>query len=484
MGKKKYLSIELLNSLSKKEIEGFSNFISYHYFNSNKSVVKLLGQLCKHVIGKQVYFSDQEVKIYRNVFSDLGNAATLNIKQRKRLNSKLNAITRLVENFLCINALEENIYYQNELLYKILLKKKQYELFNRKINLERKRLAKVKLKDSLYYYQANKTEEYVLISYYQNDLLVIKDNLEEQNKYIDLHYILKKMSIYVSMLSNELASKRNYDYTSMEFFLELANHTDYNNIPLVSAYKATIFLLKNQTEAAYQKLVKLLDKFNNQLDDKILIYLYNIVLNFCATQLSKEKFTFYDLFEIYKKLDEQNLLLEENFMPNNKLKNVLTIGCRIGNFQWAKSILTKYYPFIRKPVRESVHNFNLGAIAFYQKKFDDALKHFIKVDKVSLTYDINCRLMMLKAHYEIDDYYDERTVQIYRSAEKYFVENKSLTVQDKRAFKNFIRMLINLYRIKHKETKMNAENFNKKLAAQENNSDKSWLKEKLSEIKN
>lgn len=479
--KSKYISIELLNSFSDKELDGFSNFISYHYFNTDKSLVKLFEQLRKHIIGKPVQFSNQELKIYGNVFADLSKPDDLNIKQRKRLNSKLNAITRLAEKFLCINALDKDDFCNHELLYNELLNKKQYELLNRKINLERKKLNKINIKDTPFYYRAHKIEEQIFTLNYQNDLMILMDNLKDQNQYLDLYYILEKMSIYTSMLSIEMSTKINQDYDTMEPVLNLANYTEYNSIPLIKAFKAVVFLLKSQTEKSYDDLIKLLDLLKDLLPAQTLIIMYNIALNFCVKQLNKGEFTFHNLFEIYKKLDEQNLFLEENFMPANKLKNILTVGCRTNKFKWVENILAKYYPFIRKTVRESVYQFNLGSIAFYKKNFDQALRHFIRVDRVNLNYDVDCRVMMLKAHYEIDKDYDERTVQIYRSTEKYFAENKALPSPNRKAYKNFIRMLINLYRIKHKETKMSIESFSKKLNAQQFNSDKNWLKEKLGE---
>lgn len=480
--KKKYISIDLLNAFTGKEIEGFSKFISYHYFNTDKILPALLIQLRKYVIAKSCNFSDYEVRIYKAIFSDLGNSIELNLKQRKRLNSKLNVLARLAEKFLCINGLDENNFCKNELLYQALLDKKQYELFNRKINSERKKIKLFKFKDSSYYYRIHKTESYILQSIHQNELMNAEDCLTKQNRNIDLFYILEKLSLYISMHTSRASANDSHNLDTIEMMWNLVNYIDYADIPLVKAYSATILLLKKQSNKTYKELIFMLDEFKDILSPDTLTILYSIALNFCAKQLKRGKFTFDDLFEIYKKLDEQNLFLVENLMPAKKLKNIITVGCRIGNFQWAQNILSKYYSFIRKPVRESVYQFNLGAIAFYQKKFDTSLQHFIKVDNVNLIYDINCRVMMLKAHFEIDEDYDERTVQIYRSTEKYFVENKSLTSYNKRAFKNFIRLLINLYRIKHQATKMNVTSFQKKLDAQELNSDKSWLKEKLKEL--
>jgi len=116
-----------------------------------------------------------------------------------------------------------------------------------------------------------------------------------------------------------------------------------------------------------------------------------------------------------------NLLIEVDVIPVDKLKTVVAAGCRMGAFDWTVQMIEKYQPFVEKTVGESVYHFNLGVVAFYQQDC---------VESVNLNYDINCRVIMMKTHYEADKEYDERTLQIFRSAEKYFSENKQLKKQN------------------------------------------------------
>lgn len=90
--------------------------------------------------------------------------------------------------------------------------------------------------------------------------------------------------------------------------------------------------------------------------------------------------------------------------------------------------------------------------------------------------------MLLKSHYETDKEYDERTMQIFRSAGKYIVENKSLSSAHRKAYKNFIQALINLYRVRHQATKITLERVKEKLEKFEVFTDKQWLMEKIGEL--
>jgi len=101
---------------------------------------------------------------------------------------------------------------------------------------------------------------------------------------------------------------------------------------------------------------------------------------------------------------------------------------------------------------------------------------------INQTHDINRRSLMIKSFYELDTEYKETTHTLFRSFEKYIREHKSLTTKSKTSYKNFIRILINLYRIKHNETKMQLSNLKEKLEAQKLNSNKTWLQEKIAEL--
>jgi len=311
-----------------------------------------------------------------------------------------------------------------------------------------------------------------------------EDNLQELVYQMDIHYFLNKLSRYITLLTLEGATKKTYDISTMEATSHLLDLPQYAQHPLIQVYRTTINLMQQQSEATYRHLLDLLDNYAALIPEKDLNGFYIVATNFCVRQIKKGLFSFEDMFDLYKVMDEKNLLVEGDFIPVNKLKNTITAACRIYNFEWAEKAIEKYHDFIRKSVRESVYHFNLGVISFYKNDYKQALHHFVRVENVNLNYDIDSRMTMMKSHYEIDKEYDERTLQIFRSTERFFNANQSLSTIDKKAYKNFIRTLINVYRIRHRATKMTLESIQEKLNRQEVNSDKKWLEEKIAELSN
>lgn len=479
---KEPVCISLLKAFSEKEIEGFSVFIVNGYFNTDKVIPKLLQMLKKDVLRHQSYDQVQESRLYSSIFNENLTEKQLSIAQKSRLNSKYNSLTRLAERFLYINAIEQDKSVKNKLLYKELLSKEQFALFNRHINKEKKALKSQSKIDLEFHNNALVVEE-ALIDYSHQTSNLSEVNLHDLNYQYDVQYILKKLGLYITMLANEHIYGKKYNKTSMKIALDLIKLSEYKNHSLINLTNSTVNLITVQNKIAFRDLLDLLDRQWKEITKDDLNVFYNACINYCVKQLRRGENMYKSIFDIYKVMHEKDLLIEGNILPESKLKNIISACCRVREFGWAKKIINEYQQYIRKQVRDSVSHFNYGALLFYQKDYNKALYHFIRVDSININYDVNCRVLMLKSHFEVDEDYDERTLQIFRSTEKYFYENNALTSQAKKGYRNFIRTLINLYRIKHFATKMTKERLKQKLLEQEFNSDKNWLLQKIDELK-
>ena len=471
--------IELLSSFTEKEMNGLGHFVSCHHFNSDIFVVELLKTLQKNILHKRIFDDVAQRLVYEKIFAENVSAKNWNEAKKKVLSAKLSLLTRLAERFLSIEALHENAAYRSDLLYQKLLDKRQFKLFNRHLKKDKKQLEATSQKGINYYAQGQKMESNVLDYLHRSGKLYKEDNLQDLVYQMDIHYFLDKLSRYITLLALEGATQKTYDTSAMEATSHLLDLPQYERHPLIQVYRTTIHLMQQQSETTYRHLLELLDNYAALIPEKDLSGFYIVATNFCVRQIKKGLFSYENMFDLYKVMDEKNLLIEGDFIPVNKLKNTITAACRIHHFEWAESAIKKYHHFIRKSVRESVYHFNWGVIFFYKNDYKSALHHFVRVENVNLNYDIDSRMMIMKSHYEIDKEYDERTLQIFRSTERFFNANQSLSSIDKRAYKNFIRTLINVYRIRHRATKMTLESIKEKLNRQEVNSDKKWLAEKI-----
>ncbi len=468
--------IGLLESFSRKEIEGFTQFISCSYFNTNRHVIELLDVLRRRILHKGLSNSSVQDRVL-NLLS--GNMSAKKETQKAMLRVRIGILTQLAEQFLVIASLETEAACKNELLYKQLLKRKQFSILNRRINQFRKE-ADVEIKDIPYYHHQYKAENGILDYFYQSGQWIQQDNLSILNRQLDLYYLLSKMKLHITALSfMEISSQKKYDFSDIEALQHMLNLPFYKEAPLVKIYQAIIELIRLKDYHTYLELLGLLDKYRSQLSDNDMNSAYIVATNFCTHQIKSGKPEYYhQLFELYQMMDDKNLLLEGNFIPIGKLKNIVSVSCRVGVFERAVYFIEKYTSFLRKEIRNNVRNFNLGAIAFYKKDYQTAADYLYQIDNISLSYDTSRRMMLVKSYYEIDKSYKETTVRVFRSMEKFIKEHRQLTSKDKMAYKNFVRILINLYRIRHGVTTTKIKRVREKLENQHVNSDKQWLLEK------
>lgn len=483
--KRDFLLIHLLNSFNIDELEGFKHFVECPYFNKDQFAIKLFDALQKKVIQKTEFTNKLQIEIYTKIFTGKEKPkGVLNSKQKSFLAAKMNVLLRLAETFLCNVELKKNAACKTELLFDSMLKKDQFQILKRKINKLEK------------YFEANRPKqinefthkykfEYSKMRYLINsNQLSNKDNFASLNQSLDIFYILDKLVMHIASDSYaRLYPQKNNNSEMLKSLKYLLSIDTYANHPLIKLYLLSIELQDNNYEMTYQNLISLIDANYRQISKEDLNGPYKIASNFCSLKIKQGENKYYkEMFQIYQKRDAQDLLTENDSINIITFKNLIALSCRLEEYNWADKMIEKYISYVSVEFRDSVNNFSKGLIAFYKNKFDEALKHFIRVENIHPHYDIDCRIMILKSHYMLDEEYDERTMRIFLWTEKFIKEQKKMVTNDKSAYKNFVRILINIYKLKHKAGKTSKEKLHLKINNLEVLSDKKWLTQVLNEL--
>jgi len=477
--------LKLLNTFSEKELDNFGHLITCRYFNTDIYVVRLFDVLRKSILGRKTYSTAIQTMMFQKVFTDLPKPEeVLDKNQRSILQHKVNALKELAEQFLTLEALRENDNYKYDFLYQKLLERQQFSLFSRHANRDKKRLEAVVAKDAPHYAQGYKIETAVLDHLHQSGRLLKEDNLSELNYHLDLYYLLSKLELHLTTVSLQWVSGRKvYNLNAVKTTDVLLAYPAYVEHPLVQLYLANIGLFETPNNKSYRHLLTLLEQHNDATPTPLLKHFYTTAINYCMHQINLGNLDYLrNIFDLYQNIHKKNLIIVDGFIPISRLKNMIITACRVEEFEWAKQLLGQYRKQVRKPIREDVYRFNSGLIAFYKKDYETAHEKFSRTGLINLDYDINVRVLILKCLYESEKEYSEPTIQAFRTAESFFKNHRLLPVRRKKGYKNFIRILINLYRIQHHATKMTLTSLQEKLEQQEVNSDKRWLLEKIEEL--
>jgi len=480
---KPILCLELLKTFSSKEMENLSHLVNCRYFNTDKYVVDLLNALKRYKLGEIVPDDEFHCIIYGKIFPHLPKPINkLTKNQGSQLNRKMNDLLRLAEQLLTNEELKKNHVCKDELLYPPLLRRKQFLSFNRHINREEKILSGELIKDERYYARRLQMELNRLDYLSYSNKLREEDNLSTTIHNLERYYLLNKLSLHMAAWSIKATTNKEYDFIENST-QKLPDLSQFEDTPMLFLYAAGIELAKTRSTEAYQNLLNLLEMYHVEVPALELRNFYTIVVGFCISKINSGSLEFgRKIFEIYKTMHEKNLLIEGGFISIGILKNVVKASCNVGEFEWAEKFIVTSKKYIIRDVRESVCQFNYGTIAFLRKDFEAAHNRFIQVDKIDMFYDINVRVLILKCLYEKEKSYNEATAQAFRTTERFLKKHQSLTGKRKKAYKSFIQILINLYRIRHNEGKRTLAWLKTELEQQQVNSDKRWLLEKIEEL--
>ena len=446
-----FLLVELLESFSNKEIIGLRQIINCDYFNKDQLIIKLLKVLTKKVIHKNKSNLQIQCILYKQVFNKALKNEALTKKQKSLLSAKMSKLTKLVKRFLMMEELENSKINKSDLILNVLLKKKQFRLFEKQLKEECKTLNGNEEKN--YYDHLVKLDEIKLNYLYQNGNWIKEDNLVELMKHLDIAYLIKKLDNTITALSfSKHKPFIEYDLSILkllksEYFIQY----QVENNPSINIKVAVLNLMNDKTQEAYEKLLISLKKYESEISKFNLRGFYSVALNFCTNQ-TKRGFLEYERNHIflYKILDKENLIAIDNTTLINDLRNIVTIGCRLKQFEWIEQIIKKYIPIANQTLRSSINNFHLSYVAFYKGAYAQSIDYLSKVDKFDFQYDLQRRLMLINSYFELDQHYLHQVAQLFRSFEAFVTKHKKMNDKDKTGLKNFIRIALNLYRLKHK----------------------------------
>jgi len=246
------LCLDLLISLSDKDIANCSYLLSCKYFNADKYVSKLFIVLVKQIVTqKKEYTSELRIFIYKQVFETISSNNELKKEEDNKLRVKYSDLTKAILKCLSIEALSKNKSVEDDLIFKELLYRKQYKLLQRRANSSRKSLLNTVHRSSDFHKNFFVIEENVQMMNRFMGKPFQKDKLEDINKHLDISYIIDKLKTHITLLTEQSSSINLYDYSSMEAIKDLLNLAPYKNHISIKLYSYAMALAKEPTETGF-----------------------------------------------------------------------------------------------------------------------------------------------------------------------------------------------------------------------------------------
>jgi hypothetical protein len=231
-------------------------------------------------------------------------------------------------------------------------------------------------------------------------------------------------------------------------------------------------------EFHYRELVELLDRNGSQLPVPDLKDGYTYALNFCTQQVNTGKAIYLEeLFGLHQVLLEKQLFLESGELSEWVYKNIVTVGCRLKEYDWVRTFIEEYQPLLAASSRLNAYNYNLAYFHYHRSEHEEALTLLRKVEFTDVYYQLNARIILLKSYFESGDF---RALDYHLDAFRLFlIRNRKVSEERRRSGLRFIRFTRSLMKLVEVEKPSEKElsNFIEQLQSGPEVLNRSWLLE-------
>jgi len=475
--------IQLLKSLSRKELRKLDKFLRSPYFTEGKNISSGIIYRYFEILRKyHPHFEDQELsdeKIYSRLYPD----GTSSVNIIRKLNSDL---LHLAEKFLSQQEFERN---ENELRQNLLLQlsgRKVEKVFNRRFNEMLKYLETLD-KDEEYFYEIYNTWNNYWTNYFlSKSVYKLEESVKHRNNFF-IYVVLASLRIYL-VESSLLSGFTKMQEEKSEFYLynEILNHvkenySNYEEVPQILIHYNLIKMIKSKEESYYYNLKVLKSSYFDILTNADKYNLFIMMTNFCQ----------YMIFHNDFKFRRERFLLDKEFLQTHLIDwlggihffqflSITKNAIKLREFKWVEKTIEELSQKIESKYRDFAVNFVKALIYFERKSYNKALELLAKLTIEYSHEKQYIRNLMLQIYYETGE--DETALSLIDTGRHFIHRDKHLNEEAKKNSLNFIRFTEKLIKARVKLQPDLFFTLKKEISANSSVENKDWLLEKIEEI--
>lgn len=471
--------VKHLAHLSKKDRDKFKLFVDSPYFNHHQKTKELLEIILQEIEGERKKKLGRE-QLFKQLFPRESYD-----DNEQQLHNVMSYLKKLFHRFLAVEQFEKE--EAEEQLYTIEHAKhaNQIDLMKNRARQLEKKLDKAAYKDSKYHY----------LSYRLNNLMgFYKGNYEDRSSsvffqnmldHFDRYYLIEKLKNCCHLLANSMIVNTRYDFGIFEALLKFLSDEPelLEQEPTVNLYYTIVMtLLDEQDPSNYQKLKQILNGNDiKELSHDDVGNLYTFAYNYCIRMINQGKRAYQrELFELYKEAVKKEFIIKDNNLSEWDYKNIVTLGCKLKEFEWTEKFIYAYKDKLPDEQRENAFSYNLGNLYYNKKQYNEAIDQLNQTRFTDVKYHLNTNFLMLRTYYDQQD--TVALLSLIETFRVYVVRNKKMTNDEKRGYTNFLRFAKKLALLRQeplgkKERIKKMDELHKKIEQSENVINKYWLLE-------
>ncbi len=466
--------IETLRVLSKRQLERLREFIVSPFFNKNERLVLF----CDYLLQYAPIFDAPELareQVYAFLFP---NEAYDDLRIRHAMSDLLKLVERFIEQIQQEGKpvpakLALATFYNDHALLRHLKDTLQ--------GINRLQKQNPKKNEEFFLNQLLIEREYAFLLSLDNKR-TIDYNLKARVQSLNVFFIVKqlKLACFIANTSNNFATE--FEHPLLKEVLQLLQHSEYIEIPVISIYyNGYKMLTEEDSETYFWEFCRLMrEHFSlfEHVDEKML---YTLAKNYCVWKINAGEEVYYQhLFELFQEeISHYVATKREVDITQGNFKNMVTVGLRLGMFDWVEKFIKSYSGSIAATYPQDVMHYNLAQLYFYKKNYDDAIELLGKKYDDPF-YEIDSRKLLIKIYYETDELFVlHNTIKTLRV---FIHRNKHISRNHKTTNRNFINFLSKIIKLKQKKKFDQVVNLQETIQNEELVAERKWLLEKLQEL--
>jgi hypothetical protein len=490
-----YAFLEILESLTRKELKSFRRFIISPYFNRSSKVVRLFDAIARY------YPNFESLKLTKE-----------NLHERISPGNPYNDITmrRLLFDLqkLCEKYMKQVYYEKNRSNSEIALTeelarrgsekmyKKSYKIAKQIVDSEpylnsEVCLNRFQLDSNDFYFgmiknKINRTNFVrteagklisgitYLISYFMLEAVKHNDTLLNYSRAFNVKHNVKFINQFIDL----------FDFQRLEIFMKTNNMLGSHIIEVyLNTLKAFLYF---DNEEYYETLKESLYRSKGKLSPDDNQFLFYRILNYCIMKTSKDtsgsmKFD-NELFDTYKTIVlERYYETESNlYFPVDLYRNILIQSVKVKELKWMEEFIQDYGRKIHPKRQSDIINYSYAMLYFNRNAYDRSLDFLSRISDEEFAYRIDVRNFYLMNYYELEQF---NTAQSFIKSHRKFIKENSMVSDETRHYQeNFLKFLQKLINCHNTGTKTDLALLKQKLSKSEKTSNKQWLAQKAESL--
>ena len=437
--------VELLKKLNRKEWNRLEEFIFSPFFNKNAEVQALFMYL-KHVSPNFPKRKMDKAEVYANLFP----RQKFN---KKRFNHIQNYLFRLVEQFVAQQQLMEDPFEQNQRMLTAFLDARLDKHYIFKKNQLKRILEAETIQDEQFYFQKYrlaKTENEHFILQRQR---IIDPAIQESYDALDVFYLIEKLKFLAQMIDRQKQFPQSYNVQEFEYLDRLIVQKSIQDIPSIKIYRQLVLMLMTEEDVTqFDAFRNYLDEYGALIQTEELKRLFLFAINYCIRKIAAGLPFQQNLLELYYSGLENGTLLEFGVLSPWTYKNVVQLGLAQGDIGWVERFIEQYAEKLPANFREDAYHYNLAALFYAKKNYEDAMTYLNRVQYSDISYKLWSKELLVKIYFELDAF--EALHSLLSSFEQLVKRNKQISKPQREAFRNFIRITGKLMKVQQPTEKL------------------------------